>query len=201
MTRLTLRRGAVVTATLCALVSPASAGIIVTEGDVAARGGRLLALSAADGPSDGAGAAAEGVVPGGTVGQITHKAPAPNKREPQPIGTPGSKVPTGQVGTIVKGAPPSSSSPGTDLDSPPADGWQCTSMPGGMQYCEPRGATGATGATEGAAGGGFASSEDAVSMALDDGCGGSPGGSGVLGLFAALAALGAARMRRRDVNG
>lgn len=197
MIRQTLLRGAVITAALGALAMPAWAGIIVTEGDVAARGGRLIALSAADGPADGPGAAGDNAVPGGTAGQIAHKAQTPNSREPHPPGTPVTKVPTGQVGTTIKRAP-APASPGADLDSPPADGWQCTPMPGGLQYCEPRGGTGAV---EGAAGGGSASIEDAVSIGIEDGCGGSPSGSGLLGMFAALAALGVTRMRRRAAQG
>jgi hypothetical protein len=194
MIRRTLLRGAVTAAALCALGLPASAGIIVTEGDVAARGGRLLALSAADSPPGVSASGGDAAVPGGTAGQIAHKAATSDTRGAQTSGAPSTKVPTSSVGTTVKGAP-APSTPGTDLDAPPAEGWQCTPMPGGMQYCEPRGGTGAV---EGAAGGGSASAEDAVSMAIDEGCGGSPSGGGVLSVLAALAALGAARLRRRD---
>ncbi|MEZ4264866.1 MAG: hypothetical protein R3F39_00705 [Myxococcota bacterium] len=189
------RSGAIGAAVLLATALPASAGIIVTEGDVAQAGGRLLVLSAADGSQSTSGST-DAPVPGGTAGQISHAAGTTGTRgatETTTANAQNSKLPTAHSAP-TKGTP-TATSPGTDLDGPPADGWKCTMLPGGMQYCEPRGATGAV---SGAAGGGTASADDAVTMAtIEDGCGGAAGGHSLFGLLAAGFALGFARLRRR----
>ncbi|MCB9729252.1 MAG: hypothetical protein H6744_06530 [Deltaproteobacteria bacterium] len=179
----------------CALLAwsggAATAGIIVTEGDIAQSGGRIFTLHSDIAPP-AAPDASSTAVPGGALGQIARGAGPASKQEARPPSAHGSKLPGG---TASAPPPEPARAPGSDLDQAPPAGWACTDLPGGMQYCEP--AAGATGAAAGAAGGGTASLEDAVSMAADEGCGGAGGPEGLLAALVGLALLAATRLRAR----
>jgi hypothetical protein len=181
-------RSAMAAAALALLTVPASAGIIVTEGDVAQGGDRVFAMNADCPPTNPR--SGESAVPGGAVGQVAQVGASTDSRATTTTKSKSATKPAGATTARTAAA----ATPGTDLDAPPAHGWTCTTLPGGMQYCEPVG----TGAAEGAAGGGWASADEATAAeVLEAGCSQSRGADTLLATLAALALVATSLRRRR----
>ncbi|MDP6944158.1 MAG: hypothetical protein QF464_08420 [Myxococcota bacterium] len=164
---------------LCLLVLPAHAGIIITEGKVA---------------SD---KASNGKSKSGRRGASTSPAGTPDggdETECDELDEEGFCVQTDDTvdGVDVDGL--------GDLDTDDPEGWDCVSVGGGVQYCEPAVATGSSpgaGAGGGLAAGAGMEGDGGSASHGPQGCQGGDAGTGWSLLFALLA-LAFGHLRRRE---